>query len=301
MSKIGFIGLGIMGKPMSRNLLKAGHSLVVYDVVAGPVAELTEAGAVRGESARDAAAKSDVTITMLPDGPDVEAAVLGPVGVLEGARRGSIIVDMSSINPTVSQKVGAACALKGVEFLDAPVSGGEPKAMDGTLAIMVGGKEEVFNEVLPILQKMGSSVTLTGPVGAGNVTKLANQIMVACNIAAMGEALVLATRAGLDPEVVFNAVKGGLAGSTVLNAKAPMVIGRNFKPGFRIKLHQKDLRNALLAAESMKVSLPFTALVQQMLMSLMNSGKGELDHSAIVTFIESMAGIEVKKTIAATA
>ena len=166
---------------------------------------------------------------------------------------------------------------------------------------MVGGKPEVFEKVEPILQKLGSSVTLTGPVGAGNVTKLANQIMVACNIAAMGEALVLATRAGLDPEVVFNAVKGGLAGSTVLNAKAPMVIARNFKPGFRIKLHQKDLRNALLAAESMKVGLPFTSLVQQMLMALMNEGKGDLDHSAIVTYIERMAGTEVKKPLAAQA
>jgi 2-hydroxy-3-oxopropionate reductase len=232
---------------------------------------------------------------MLPDGPEVEAAVLGPGGVLEGARPGSTVVDMSSISPIVAQKVAAACAARGVDFLDAPVSGGEPKAIDGTLAIMVGGKAEVFEKIQPILQKIGSSVTLTGPVGAGNVTKLANQIMVACNIAAMGEALVLATKAGLDPEVVFNAVKGGLAGSTVLNAKAPMVIGRNFKPGFRIKLHQKDLRNALLAAESMKVSLPFTALAQQMLMALMNEGKGDLDHSAIVNFIERMAGIEVKK------
>jgi len=295
MSQIGFIGLGIMGKPMSKNLLKAGHTLVVFDVVAGPLAELTEAGAARGESCADTAARSDVIITMLPDGPEVETAVLGPGGVLEGARAGSTVVDMSSISPIVAQKVAAACAAKGVEFLDAPVSGGEPKATDATLAIMVGGKAEVFEKVLPILQKLGSSVTLTGPVGAGNVTKLANQIMVACNIAAMGEALVLATRAGLDPEVVFNAVKGGLAGSTVLNAKAPMVIARNFKPGFRIKLHQKDLRNALLAAESMKVSLPFTALAQQMLMALMNEGKGDLDHSAIVTFIEGMAGIEVKR------
>ena len=284
-----------MGKPMSKNLLKAGHTLVGFDLVAGPLAELTEAGAARGESCADTAARSDVIITMLPDGPEVETAVLGPGGVLEGARAGSTVVDMSSIRPIVAQKVAAACAAKGVEFLDAPVSGGEPKATDATLAIMVGGKAEVFEKVLPILQKLGSSVTLTGPVGAGNVTKLANQIMVACNIAAMGEALVLATRAGLDPEVVFNAVKGGLAGSTVLNAKAPMVIARNFKPGFRIKLHQKDLRNALLAAESMKVSLPFTALAQQMLMALMNEGKGDLDHSAIVTFIEGMAGIEVKR------
>jgi 2-hydroxy-3-oxopropionate reductase len=284
---------------MSRNLLKAGHSLIVYDIFPGPVAELTEAGAERGESCADTAARSDVIVTMLPDGPEVETAIAGSGGVLEGARPGSVVVDMSSISPLVSQKMAAACAAKGVEFLDAPVSGGEPKAVDGTLAIMVGGKPEVFDKVQQILQKMGSTVTLTGPVGAGNVTKLANQIMVACNIAAMGEALVLATRAGLDPEVVFNAVKGGLAGSTVLNAKAPMVISRNFKPGFRIKLHQKDLRNALLAAESMKVSLPLTSLVQQMIMALMNQGKGDLDHSAIVTFIEGMAGIEIKKDSAA--
>jgi 2-hydroxy-3-oxopropionate reductase len=201
---------------------------------------------------------------------------------------------MSSISPMVSQKAGAACAAKGVDFLDAPVSGGEPKAIDGTLAIMVGGKQEVFERAEPILKAMGSSVTLTGPVGAGNVTKLANQIMVAANIAAMGEALVLATKAGLDPEVVFNAVKGGLAGSAVLNAKAPMVVARNFKPGFRIRLHQKDLRNALLAAESLKVSLPVTSLLQQMLIALMNDGKGELDHSAIVQFVEQMAQVEVK-------
>jgi 2-hydroxy-3-oxopropionate reductase len=287
-----------MGKPMSRNLLKAGHELTVYDVVPASVEEIAGAGAKKAASSAEAAAAGDIIITMLPDGPQVEEAVLGPGGVLEGAKPGSTIVDMSSISPMVSQKVGAACDAKGVEFLDAPVSGGEPKAIDGTLAIMVGGKADVFAKVEPILAKMGSSVTLTGPVGAGNVTKLANQIMVACNIAAMGEALTLATKAGLDPEVVFNAVKGGLAGSTVLNAKAPMVISRNFKPGFRINLHQKDLRNALLAAEAMKVSLPLTSLVQQMLMALMNDGKGNLDHSAIATFIEEMAGIEIKKAAA---
>lgn len=236
---------------------------------------------------------------MLPDGPEVEQAVLGENGVLEGARKGMILVDMSSVSPLVAQKVGAACASKGIEFLDAPVSGGEPKAIEGTLAIMAGGKPEIFSKVEPVLKTMGSSVTLTGPVGAGNVTKLANQIMVACNIAAMGEALVLATKAGLDPEVVFNAVKSGLAGSTVLNAKAPMAIARNFKPGFRIRLHQKDLRNALLAAESMKVPLPLTSFVQQMLMTLMNEGKGDLDHSAIVNFLEDMAGVEVAKPGAA--
>lgn len=280
---------------MSRNLLKAGYELVVYDVVESAVAEIVAAGAARGESAADVAARSEITITMLPDGPEVEAAVTGPGGVLGGAIAGSIVVDMSSISPLVAQKVAAACAAKGVEFVDAPVSGGEPKAIDGSLAIMAGGKQEVFDTVLPLLKCMGSSATLTGPVGAGNVTKLANQIMVAVNIAGMSEALVLATKAGLDPEVVFNAVKGGLAGSTVLNAKAPMVIGRNFKPGFRIRLHQKDLRNALSAAEAMKVSLPFTSLAQQVLVALMNKGCGDLDHSAIATFIEDMAGVEVKR------
>jgi len=295
MSQVGFIGLGIMGKPMSRNLLKAGHQVLVYDVRPEPVAELKAAGAAVGTSCADVAGRSEIIITMLPDGPDVEHAVLGPSGVLEGARRGAVIVDMSSISPNVAKKIAAACTPKGVDFLDAPVSGGEPKAIDATLSVMVGGTPASFARILPILEKMGSAVTLTGPVGAGNTTKLANQIIVACNIAAMGEALVLATRAGLDPEVVFNAIKGGLAGSTVLNAKAPMVISRNFKPGFRIELHQKDLRNALLAAESLKVSLPFTSLVQQMLMALMNEGKGQLDHSAIAQFIEGMAGIEVKK------
>ena len=222
-----------------------------------------------------------IVMTMLPDGPEVEEVVLGAGGVLEGAKAGTLMIDMSSINPLVSQKIAAACAARGVDFLDAPVSGGEPKAIEGTLAIMVGGNEDVFRKAEPLLKAMGSSVLLTGPVGAGNTTKLANQIMVACNIAAMGEALVLATRCGLDPEVVLNAVKGGLAGSNVLNAKAPMLIARNFKPGFKMKLHQKDLRNALQTAEANNVFLPLTALVQQMLSSLMAEGKGELDHSAI--------------------
>jgi 2-hydroxy-3-oxopropionate reductase len=300
-NKIGFVGLGIMGLPMTRNLLKAGHDLTVYDVVAARVDEAVAAGAKRGDSGAAVASSTQIIITMLPDGPDVEKAVLSPGGVLEGAVAGSVIVDMSSINPMVSKKVAAACQAKGVDFLDAPVSGGEPKAIDGTLAIMAGGEQRVFERVLPILQKMGASVVLTGPVGAGNVTKLANQIMVACNIAAMGEALALATRAGLNPEVVFNAVKGGLAGSTVLNAKAPMVIARNFKPGFRIRLHQKDLRNALEASESMRVPLPLTSVVEEMLISLMNHGKGDLDHSAIVQFVEDLAGVTIAPQQAAAA
>jgi 2-hydroxy-3-oxopropionate reductase len=289
LSKIGFIGLGIMGKPMVRNLRKAGHELVVFDIFSKSVDEMVGEGIEPGTSAKDVAARTDLVITMLPDGPEVEQAVLGTGGVLEGVHSGSIVVDMSSISPLVSQKMAAACKEKGVTFLDAPVSGGEPKAVDGTLAIMVGGDAETFSKVEPVLKLMGSSVVLTGGVGAGNVTKLANQIIVACNIAAMSEALVLADRCGVDSEVVFNAIKGGLAGSTVLNAKAPMVIARNFKPGFRIRLHQKDLRNALLTAESKKVALPLTSLVQQMLMALMNRGSGDLDHSAIFTFIEEMA------------
>jgi 2-hydroxy-3-oxopropionate reductase len=232
---------------------------------------------------------------MLPDGPEVEEVVLGKDGILEGSKPGSLIVDMSSINPLVSQKIAAACAAKGVHFLDAPVSGGEPKAIEGTLAIMVGGSEENFRKAEPFLNCMGSSVTLTGAVGAGNVTKLANQIMVACNIAAMGEALALSTRCGLDPDVVLNAVKSGLAGSAVLNAKGPMLIARNFKPGFKIQLHQKDLRNALQTAEANRMFLPLTALVQQMMLSLMGDGKGELDHSAIATFVEELSHVEIKR------
>jgi len=289
MSKIGFIGLGIMGKPMLRNLRKGGHELVAYNIHPAGLDAVVGEGVERGTSCKDVASRTDVVITMLPDGPEVDQAVFGPDGVLEGAHPGLVLVDMSSISPLVSQKVAAACSEQGVNFLDAPVSGGEPKAIDGTLAIMVGGEQAVFDKVAPLLRLMGSSVVLTGGVGAGNVTKLANQIIVACNIAAMSEALVLADRCGVDSEVVFNAIKGGLAGSTVLNAKAPMVIARNFKPGFRIRLHQKDLRNALLTAESKKVALPLTSLVQQMLIALMNRGSGDLDHSAIVTFIEEMA------------
>jgi 2-hydroxy-3-oxopropionate reductase len=288
-AKIGFIGLGIMGKHMLRNLRRGGHDLVAYDHHPTNVDAVLDDGVERGNSCVDVASRTNVVITMLPDGPQVEQAILGTDGVLEGAHPGTILIDMSSISPVVSKRIAAACEEKNVHFLDAPVSGGEPKAADATLAIMVGGNRSTFEEVLPMLQLMGSSVTLTGGVGSGNVTKLANQIIVACNIAAMSEAFVLADRCGVDPEVVFNAIKGGLAGSTVLNAKAPMVIARDFKPGFRIRLHQKDLRNALLTAESAKVPMPLTGLVQQMLIALMNRGSGDLDHSAIFTFFDEMA------------
>ncbi len=294
MSTIGFVGLGIMGRPMLRNLLKAGHTVVAYGRTPARLESAVADGAQPGASNSDVGARASIVITMLPDGPEVEEVVLGSGGILSGAKSGSLIIDMSSISPLVSQKIAAACAARGVDFLDAPVSGGEPKAVDGTLAIMVGGKPEVFAKAEPILKCLGSSVTLTGPVGAGNTTKLANQIMVACNIAAMGEALTLATRCGLNPEVVMNAVRAGLAGSAVLNAKGPMLIARNFKPGFRISLHQKDLRNALQTAEANHVFLPLTAEVQQMISSLIAHGKGDLDHSAIATFIESASRVEVK-------
>ncbi len=305
MANIGFVGLGIMGRPMMKNLLKAGHSVVAYTRNASVLDACVADGAQRGASNKDVGTRADVIVTMLPDGPEVEEVVLGANGILEGAAMnmkspgsmipGKMIIDMSSINPLISQKIGRACAAKGVEFLDAPVSGGEPKAIDGTLAIMVGASDEAFRKAEPILKCMGSSVTLTGPVGAGNTTKLANQIMVACNIAAMGEALTLATQCGLDPEVVVNAIKGGLAGSAVLNAKGPMLIARNFKPGFRIRLHQKDLRNALQTAEATEVALPLTALVQQMISSLIAGGKGDLDHSAIATVVEELSHVEVKR------
>jgi len=292
---IGFIGLGIMGRPMLANLRKAGFKAVAYDRNPAATKACLAVGAEAVASSAEVASKTEIIITMLPDGPQVEEAVLGSGGVMESAKKGTLIIDMSSINPLVSQKISGTCAKKGVDFIDAPVSGGEPKAIDATLAIMVGASADLFAKAAPILKHLGSSVTLTGPVGAGNITKLANQIMVAINIAGMGEALTLASACGLDPEVVFNAVKDGLAGSTVLNAKAPMLFSRNFKPGFKIKLHQKDLRNALQTAEAKRVFLPLTSQVQQILLSLMGEGKGELDHSAIATFIEVASQVEVKK------
>ena len=290
---VGFVGLGIMGKPMARNLIKAGYSLTVYDIVATSVEELATDGAGAASSAKEVAQRTPVVITMVPDSADSEAAILGPDGVLEGASQGSTVIDMSSIAPASSQKIGAACDASGVSFLDAPVSGGEPKAINGTLAIMVGGKQGVFDRYTDLLGVMGGSIVLCGDYGAGNTTKLANQIIVAANIEAVAEALVLARKAGLDPNVVFDAIKGGLAGSTVLNAKAPMMIAGDFKPGFRVRLHQKDLHNALLTGKELGVPLPVTALVQQMLGALMNDGKADSDHSAIANFLEGMAGTTI--------
>ncbi len=293
--KIGFIGLGIMGKPMALNLLKAGYELVVYDVVATPLAEVVKAGAVAGGSPRDVAEKTEIIITMLPNSPHVREVILGKDGLVDGVKPGSVVIDMSSIAPRVSQDVAAELAKKGVEMIDAPVSGGEPKAVDGTLAIMVGGKQAVFDQVKDLLLKLGATAVLCGDIGAGNVTKLANQVIVALNIAAMSEAYVLATKAGVDPEKVFNAIKGGLAGSTVLNAKSPMVLDGNYKAGFRIELHIKDLQNALDTAHDLGVPIPLTSQVMEIMQALKVDGKQKNDHSGIIQFYEKLAGITVRK------
>lgn len=292
---IGFIGLGIMGKPMAKNLMKAGYNLIVFDVIEEAVEELVRAGAHRGVSSKDVAEKTMIILTMLPNSPHVKEVVLGKDGVLEGARPGAIIVDLSSIAPLASQELARVCKEKNIEMLDAPVSGGEPKAIEGTLAIMVGGNENAFESVKELLLIMGSTATYVGESGSGNVTKLANQIIVALNIAAMSEALVLATKAGVDPEKVFHAIRGGLAGSTVLNAKAPMVLDGNFKPGFRLELHIKDLANALDTAHEIGAPIPLTSLVMEMMQALKVDGKAKEDHSCIARFYEKLAGVEVRK------
>ncbi|MCJ7785390.1 MAG: NAD(P)-binding domain-containing protein, partial [Desulfobacterales bacterium] len=237
--KIGFIGLGIMGKPMAKNLLKAEFSIVAYDLNKDAVEDLVKAGALDASSSKEAAGRADVIITMLPDSPDVKEVILGKDGVLEGIKPGSIVIDMSSINPLVSQEIEKELRKKGVEMLDAPVSGGETGAIQGTLAIMVGGEEKVFKDCADILNAVGKNIVRVGGIGAGGFVKLVNQIIVAMNIAAVGEAFTLGAKAGLDPQVIHQAIRGGLAGSQVLETKAPMIFGRNFKPGFKIKLHHK--------------------------------------------------------------
>lgn len=293
--KIGFIGLGIMGKPMSKNLLKAGYSLVVRDNSEDVMQELVEAGAVSAATPKEVAEQVDVLITMLPNSPHVKEVVLGENGVIEGAKAGMVVIDMSSIAPLASREIYTELEKKGVEMLDAPVSGGEPKAIDGTLSVMVGGKKEVFDRYYDVMKAMAGSVVYTGDIGAGNVTNLANQVIVALNIAAMSEALVLATKAGVDPELVYQAIRGGLAGSTVLDAKAPMVMDRNFKPGFRIDLHIKDLANALDTSHGVGAYLPLTASVMEMMQALKIDGHGVSDHSALARYYEKLANTEVKR------
>jgi 2-hydroxy-3-oxopropionate reductase len=292
--KIGFVGLGIMGRPMALNLLKAGHALQVFDVVPERMTALVQAGATAAASAREAAADCEMVITMLPNSPEVRAAVCGADGVLEGAAPGTLLVDMSSIAPLASREIAAQAAARGVVMLDAPVSGGEPKAIEGKLAIMVGGPADAFARARPLLEKMGASVTHVGEIGSGNVAKLANQIMVALHIAAMSEAMVLAAKAGVNPEAVYRAIRGGLAGSAVLDAKMPLVLQGNFKPGFRIELHVKDLMNALDTAHGVGVPLPLTSSVLEFLQALKIAGKGGDDHGGLIQFYEGLAGVTVR-------
>ena len=290
--KIGFIGLGIMGKPMAKNLLKAGYTLLVNTHKQATMDEMAAVGAVLATQ-QEIGEKCDIVMTMLPNSPQVKEVMLGENGVAVHMKPGSIFVDMSSINPIASKEIAAELAKHGVDMLDAPVSGGEPKAIDGTLSFMVGGKQEAYDRVEPILLKMGASVVRCGEVGAGNTTKLANQIIVACNIQALAEALTLSQKAGVDPNLVFAAIRGGLAGSTVMDAKAPMMIAGNDTPGFRINLHIKDLNNALDCAHSVGAPLPMTASVQEIMQYLASNGLGACDHSAIAQYDEKPADVKI--------
>ena len=292
--KIGFIGLGIMGKPMARNLRKAGYAPTVYNRSRPAMEELEREGATLGSSAKDVAAASEVVITMLPNSPDVEAVVLGANGVLEGAQPGTTVIDMSTISPLVSQTIYEEAKKKKVNTLDAPVSGGEKGAIEGTLSIMVGGDREVFEAVLPILQAMGKTITYMGAAGAGGFTKLANQVIVALNLTAIGEALTLGGKAGLDPERLIQALGGGMAGSRCLEMKGPQIIKGNFQPGFTIDLHHKDLGLIMEAARALQVPLPTTAVVQELFSALRVKGRGAWDHSAVITILEELAGVQVR-------
>jgi len=287
---IGFIGLGIMGRPMAKNLIKAGYPLVVHSRSRGPVDDLVKAGAKSASSPKDVASQCDVLVTMLPNSPDVEQVALGKDGIVEGAKNGLIFVDMSTISPIVSQKVGKALAAKGVKMLDAPVSGGEKGAIDAALSIMVGGEKATFDAVLPIFQAMGRTITLLGPLGFGGFTKLANQIIVAVNLTALAEALTLGKKAGLDRELLLTALAGGLAGSKCLEQKKPNYVAGTYNPGFKIDLHFKDLGLIMESAHSLGVPLPTTAVVQELFNAMRVKGRGGLDHSGIITLLEDLAG-----------
>ena len=293
--KTGFIGLGIMGKPMSRNLAKAGYELVVYDHHQENMDELKALGAVQAENAADVASQCSVIITMLQNSPQVRECCLGRNGIIETAAPGTLVIDMSSIDPVETRSIAAALAEKGIEMMDAPVSGGEPKAIDGTLSVMAGGKRETFDKYHDMLMNMAASVVYVGETGSGNVAKLANQVIVAANIAAVSEALTLAVKNGADPELVYQAIRGGLAGSTVLDAKAPMMMEHHFKPGFRIELHIKDLNNALNAGEATGTKMPLTEQTMAIMQDLKKDGYAKEDHSAMVRYFEKISDTSVEK------
>lgn len=291
---IGFVGLGIMGKPMSGHLLEAGYPLIAYDIVPACIEACVAEGAQAGRSCADAAARSEVVITMLPDSPDVETAYLGPEGILAGARPGTILIDMSTISPTVAIRVAEAAAAKGCPMLDAPVSGGDVGAIKGTLSIMVGGDAEALARVEPILQAMGKPVHC-GDKGAGQIVKACNQVLVAVTLVGMSEALVLGAKAGVDPEKIVEVLSGGLARCGVLENRGQRVVRRDFDPGFRIRLHYKDLNIIREAGRAYGVPLPASALAHELFGAAMAADRGELDHSGVVTVLEDLAGTEVRK------
>ncbi|MDP9370930.1 MAG: 2-hydroxy-3-oxopropionate reductase [Chloroflexota bacterium] len=286
---IGFIGLGIMGRPMARNLMKAGYRLVVHNRSRGPVDELAGEGAGAAGSPREVAEVVDVVITMLPDSPDVELVLRGSDGVFTGAREGLIVIDMSTISPAVTQGLAEEARGGGIRILDAPVSGGDKGAIAGTLSIMVGGDAELFEECRPIFEVLGKTIVHVGPNGAGQTVKTCNQIVVALAYEAISEALVLGARAGVDPRKIIEVLNGGLAATRVMELRGPSMIEHNFAPGFKIKLHHKDLGIALATGKAYGVPLPVTAIVDQILASLRAAGREDLDHSAILTFVEDLA------------
>ncbi|QOY59779.1 2-hydroxy-3-oxopropionate reductase [Thermophilibacter immobilis] len=291
---VGFIGLGIMGKPMSLNVQKAGNTVYAYDYHMERAEELIAAGGVTCSSGKEVAERADVIITMLQNSPNVEGALFDEGGVAEGLSAGKAVIDMSSIAPLASRDFAERLEKLGVDFLDAPVSGGEPKAIDGTIAVMVGGKPEVFAKYEELLKTMSSTVTLVGGVGAGNITKLANQMIVAINIAAISEAYSLAKKAGVDPENVYQAIRSGLAGSTVMDQKSEKIFKGDFTPGFRIELHIKDLQNALDTSHGVNVSAPFTSLAMEVMQSLKVNGHAKDDHSGIAEWYEMVNNFKLQ-------
>ncbi len=293
--KIGFIGLGIMGRPMAKNLVKAGHQLVVFDSHKEAIEDLVSCGAAAAANAKEVASQVEVVITMVQNSPQVRRAVLGENGIVEGAKAGLVFIDMSSIDPMESKAIGAEIARYGIEMMDCPVSGGEPKAVDGTLSVMCGGKKELFEKYYDMLMAMAGSVVYVGELGSGNVAKLANQMVVAINIAAVSEALIFAKKAGTDPKLVYQAIRGGLAGSTVMDAKVPMMLKGDYKPGFRIELHIKDLSNALNAAHAISSPAPLTAQLMEVMQFLKAEGLEKEDHSSIVKYYEKIAGTSIVK------
>jgi 2-hydroxy-3-oxopropionate reductase len=292
---IGFIGLGIMGKPMARNLIKAGFSVVVHNRSRAKVDELVRDGARAAPSPREVASGVDVIITMLPNSPDVELVALGPGGIKEGAKPGQLFIDMSTINPVVSKKIAKELSGNGVAMVDAPVSGGEKGAIDGALSIMAGGEPQDFERALPVFNALGKTITHMGPLGAGGFTKLANQIIVAINLTAIGEALVFGAKAGVDPEKMIRALSGGLAGSKCLDQKSEKILSGDFGPGFKIDLHSKDLSLIQDAARAVGVPIPTTAFIEQLFAALRVRGRGGLDHSSVITLFEDLAGVQVRR------